>query len=77
MIESLRNESTNTATNAAVVTVPVGTSPFGVAITPSGAFAYAVNRNSNNVSVISTATNTVVATVPVGTNPFGVAITPF
>jgi YVTN family beta-propeller protein len=54
----------------------VGSSPFGVAITPDGAFAYVANLSSNNVSVIATATNTVVATVPVGTGPRFVAITP-
>jgi YVTN family beta-propeller protein len=57
-----------TATNAVVATVPVGAAPFGVAITPNGAFAYVTfnNINSNTVPVIATATNTVVATVAVG-----------
>ncbi len=54
----------------------LGSAPFGVAITPDGAFAYVANRNPGSVSVIATATNTVVATVGVGTFPLGVAITP-
>ena len=56
--------------------VTVGSSPYGVAITPDGTYAYVTNYGSNNVSVIQISTNTVVATVAVGTNPVGVAITP-
>ncbi|WP_180235484.1 YncE family protein, partial [Bacillus cereus] len=59
-----------------VATVPVGSNPFGVAITPDGSFAYVINGGSGNVSVIDISTNTVVATVPVGSNPRLVAITP-
>src|SRR5215831_313246 len=65
-----------TATNTVVATVPVGTNPFGVAITPDGTHAYVTNGSSDTVSVIATATNTVVATVSVGSLPVGVAITP-
>jgi YVTN family beta-propeller protein len=65
-----------TATNTVVATVPVGSNPVGVAITPDGTHAYVANNFSNTVSVIATATNTVVASVPVGTRPLGVAITP-
>jgi YVTN family beta-propeller protein len=57
-------------------TVTVGTSPIGVAVTPSGAYAYVANSGSTNVSVIRTSDNTVVATVTVGTSPYGVAVTP-
>jgi len=39
-------------------------------------FAYVINRNSNDVSVINTATNTVIATIPVGALPQGIAVTP-
>ena len=37
-----------------VATVAVGLGPFGVAVTPDGAFAYVANGSSNNVSVIRT-----------------------
>jgi YVTN family beta-propeller protein len=57
-------------------TVPVGSLPLSVAITPDGAVAYVVNLRGNNVSAIDTATNTVVATVPVGSFPISVAVTP-
>ena len=66
----------DTATNTVVATIPVGVSPFGVAITPDGTRAYVANQDSNTVSVIDTATNTVIATIPVGANPVAVAITP-
>ncbi|MDV6278752.1 YncE family protein, partial [Rhodococcus erythropolis] len=59
-----------------IATVPVGSNPEGVAITPNGARAYIVNGGGDSVSVISTATNTVTGTVPVGNRPAGVAITP-
>ncbi|WP_256332130.1 MULTISPECIES: YncE family protein [unclassified Streptomyces] len=60
------------ASFAAGVSIPVGDTPQGIALTPSGARAYVANRGSNTVSVIDTATNTVTATVPVGDAPIGV-----
>jgi YVTN family beta-propeller protein len=74
------NQGSNTVsvideTNTVTGTIPVGTAPVGVAVTPDGAFAYVTNQNSNTVSAIATATNTVTATVPVGNVPSGVAIT--
>lgn len=64
------------ASGTVVSTIPVGTNPLGIAVTPNGAFAYVANSGSSSVSVISTATNTVVTTVPVGSTPYGIAITP-
>jgi YVTN family beta-propeller protein len=54
------------ATNMVVATIPVGSNPHDVAITPEG------QLDSGTVSVISTASNTVVATIPAGTTPLGV-----
>ncbi len=62
----------NTVSNAVVATIPVGTYPFGVCVSPDGTKVYVSNVNSNNVSVINTATNTVSATIVVGTTPFGI-----
>ncbi|MFC9769724.1 YncE family protein, partial [Rhodococcus jostii] len=45
-------------------TVPVGADPYGLAITPDGAFAYVANFGGDTVSVIDTTTNTVATTVP-------------
>jgi YVTN family beta-propeller protein len=68
----------DTVTHTVEATVPVGSGPVGVAITPDGAHTYVANELSDTVSVVATATNTVVATVPVapGSAPFRVAITP-
>jgi len=56
----------NTATNTVAATVPVGSLPGGIAVTPDGYFVYVSNFGSNSVSVINTTTNAVVATVDVG-----------
>ena len=63
-------------TDSVIATIPVGSSPAEVAVTPNGRFAYVINTLGDTVSVISAATNTVVATVPVATFPQGIAITP-
>jgi len=51
----------DTSTNSVVATVPVGSAPTDVAITPDGRYAYVVNDGSAFLSVIDTATNSVVA----------------
>jgi YVTN family beta-propeller protein len=56
--------------------VDVGETPFGVAVTPDGAFAYVTNIDSSSVTVIDTASNTVIATVSVPDVPLEIAITP-
>jgi YVTN family beta-propeller protein len=58
-------------------TIPVGTEPTGIAITPNGQDAYVADAGSHAVSVIDTATGTTVgAPISVGTEPVAVAITP-
>ena len=61
-----------------VGTIPVGSLPWGVAVTPDGSKVYVANFNDNTVSAIATATNTVVSTIPVGLIPiaFGIFIQP-
>lgn len=66
----------DTATNAAIATIPVGASPNGIAVSADGGRVYVANRGSSSVSVIDAGTNTVVATIPVGANPTGVALSP-
>ncbi|RYD89819.1 MAG: hypothetical protein EOP50_16945, partial [Sphingobacteriales bacterium] len=63
-------------TNSIVKTIPVGTAPTGVAVSPDGSKVYVTNSGSNSVSVIRTATNTVSSTVTVGSGPYGVAFQP-
>ena len=60
----------NTATNTVAATIPVGSDPNGVSVSPDGSKVYVANYNSNTVSVINTTTNTVTATITVGTNPW-------
>ena len=59
-----------------VKTIPVGTFPAGIAVTPDGTRVYVANFDDNTVSVIARPGNTVVATIPVGLAPYGVAIGP-
>ena len=67
----------DTATNTVITTIPVGTFPFEVAITPNGTRAYVTNNDlSGSIYVIDTATNTVIATILAGANPYQVAFTP-
>jgi YVTN family beta-propeller protein len=42
----------DTTTHAVVTTIPVGTSPFDVAVAPNGRHVYVTNAGSNTVSVI-------------------------
>jgi len=48
-----------TATNTVTATITIGNSPFGVAITPNGAYTYVANQVDNTISVINSATSTV------------------
>lgn len=48
----------DTATNTIVASIPVGSAPLEIAITPNGVFGYVPAYFSNNVTVFSTATNT-------------------
>lgn len=66
----------DTASNAVVGTIAVGSSPEGLAVTPDGTRAYVANTGSDTVSVIDTAAGVVVANIPVGHLPTGVIITP-
>jgi len=68
----------DTSTNAITATIPVGITPWGVAVSHDGARVYITNRDSNDVSVINTATNTVVATIPLDAGGIanGIAVSP-
>jgi len=58
-----------------VKSIPVGTFPLILAVTPDDRFVYVANRNSGSVSVIRTSDNTVATTITgVGPQPHGVAI---
>ena len=55
----------STATNTVTATITVVNEPYGVAVTPNGAYAYVTNEAATTVSVISTATNTVTTTIAI------------
>ena len=56
--------------------ITVGTNPIGIAIAPSGNYAYVVNNGSNTVSKIDLSNFTVTAVLAVSSNPIGIAIDP-
>ena len=64
------------AANTVVATVPVGSNPKTVAVTPNGRYVYVAVAGTNSVSVIDTASNTVTATIGGFDSPQGIAITP-
>jgi YVTN family beta-propeller protein len=66
----------DTVGNNVIATIPVGASPWGVAVSPDGSRVYVTNQASRTVSVVDTATNTVTATIPVGDVSIGLAVTP-
>ncbi|MDW5551992.1 PKD domain-containing protein [Methanosarcina sp.] len=71
----------NTGDNTLTATVPVGTEPFGAAVSPDGTKVYVTNTrygNRGTVSVIDTAINKVTAIVDVGYkySPCGIAVAP-
>ena len=66
----------NTASGLVTATIPVGSFPYGVAVSPDDSRVYVANLGSNTVSVIDTASNTVTDTIPVGGPPAGVAVSP-
>jgi len=65
----------NVATNTVTATIPVGTEPWGVSVSPDGSKVY-VTDGSDSLSVINSATNTVAATIIVGSYPVGVSVSP-
>jgi YVTN family beta-propeller protein len=56
----------DTATQQVIATIPVGTAPLGIAVTPNGQEVYVTNQHDGTVSVINTSTLTVIATIPTG-----------
>jgi YVTN family beta-propeller protein len=65
----------NTATNKVIATIPVGTDPYGVVVSPVGGKTYVTETGA--VSSINTSTNTLISTVFLsGDDPTGITIMP-
>ncbi len=64
----------DTASDALVGTIPVGSAPYGVAVHPSGTRVYVSNVGGGTVSVIDTTSNTVLTTVAAG--GYGIVVHP-
>ena len=85
---SEQNNGQNNAVNRVVVvdtlrggvvaSIPVGTRPYALAVTPdaTGSEVWVPNHDAASVSIIDTATNTVTKTLPVAPNPHWVAFSP-
>jgi YVTN family beta-propeller protein len=81
---SERNNAVNrvvvvdTIRGGVVASIPVGTRPYALAVTPdaAGSEVWVPNHDAASVSIIDTATNTVTKTVSVAANPHWVAFSP-
>ena len=56
--------------------VPVGTRPWGIALSTDGKRLYTANGPSNDVSIVDTATLKVIQRIPAGRSPWGVVLGP-
>ena len=61
-----------------VATIPVGDTPYGIAVTPDGSKVFVSNSEGGSVSVIDTSRRIVTSTITsnIGTTPVGIAINP-
>lgn len=74
----------STSTHSVLTTIPVGTGPWGEALSLDGTRLYVTNASETatgmsekgSVSVISTVTNAVIATIPVGLTPLEIVVSP-
>lgn len=67
----------DSATDQVTATIPVGTHPIRLAMTPDGLKVYVSNTGSGSVSVIDTVNRIVTATIPTGhTGPQEITVTP-
>ncbi len=58
------------------ITLPDGSFPAGLAISPAGDRLYVAENLANKLAIVDTQTRTLVAEVPVGRQPWGVAVHP-
>ena len=63
----------NTSTETVITTIPVGSNPKGLAISPDSNKVYVAVGSGSAIKVIDTATNTVINTFALGFNPINLA----
>jgi PQQ-dependent catabolism-associated beta-propeller protein len=56
--------------------IPVGTRPWGIALSADGRYLYTANGPSNDMSIVDTESLTTIKRVAVGRSPWGVAVGP-
>lgn len=56
--------------------VPVGTRPWGIALSADGNKLYTANGPSNDVSIVDTKALRTIGKIPVGRSPWGVVLGP-
>jgi YVTN family beta-propeller protein len=66
----------NTLTGTISGTISGFVGPWGVAFSPSGAYAYVTNINNGTVSIVNTSTNTITGTITGFDEPYGIAFSP-
>ncbi len=76
VIRTFRDTLTDKVAFEKVRDIRVGRNPYGIAVDPTGTFAYVTNFFDGTVSKIDLGTNTVAATIPVGSNPIGIVVSP-
>ena len=59
-----------------VAELPVGTRPWGIALSADGARLYTANGPSNDVSIVDTGALRTIRKIPVGRSPWGVVLGP-
>ena len=59
-----------------IAEVPVGTRPWGIALSRDGDRLYSANGPSNDVSIVDTAALRVIKRIPAGRSPWGVVLGP-
>jgi len=57
------------------LTMPTGSKPMGVAVSPDGSRVYVSTGRGGTVQAIDTGTNEIVGAVEVGKRPWGIALT--
>src|ERR1035437_6744157 len=68
--------SITTIANTTTITLPAGSAPNFVAVTPNQTTAYVTLPNLNEVGVVNTTSNVLTSTITVGSNPYALAVTP-